>query len=239
MEELSNVNVNDEFLFREGKKGFVAWDSDGRAILSKVKSNGYYRVSKILRKAPNFTLVQVEKVVKDLYDGISVEEAKQVLTKFGFKFIERPFVYDRTQYGEENTEEVQILAYNVESGIIAIGESWDGKERFNTFNFTRPGINGFEIRIKNMGYSQGSGNFAVFNSEFSTCEDFLETLLSFKANNMEWTYNMSLHLWTYADKFDDCDKMFQAARQRIFLFPEEAQEMLKNTSDMKLALAGC
>ena len=141
------VKVGDVLYFQESfnKKrneySFVGKKNHwGKFVISKENfhRSGFFEIKSILKDKNNFALVELGERVcpEDLYPEISLDEAKKVLTKFGFEIFEK--VISFTDDGEKRTE-TQLLAWNKEKGLWINGTTWYG-EKFNNLELTIPNV---------------------------------------------------------------------------------------------------
>lgn len=231
-----NCEVNDIVLVRKGKNDkLIAYTYLGKVIIpiNKIKC-GYAKIIEIIRVAEKYILVRMENVVKDYYDNISYEEFKEVLQINGYKIgFDRPFE-TKYEYGTEH----QILAYNLNKGIIIVAETFYGSKTFNSIDVYCPNINGLGKRIPMM--SQASSTMTILDLCHGRNSEFPIQWINSFVENKNWNSRDDISLWTYADSNDNYEyktnnkygfeaySLWTDTIDRILLVDKEIENILGN-----------
>jgi hypothetical protein len=122
--------IDDIILIIKGRDNkLISYTDYGKVIIpiNQVKV-GYAKITETIKNAEKYILVKAENIILDYYDSILYEEFKEVLKIRNFKIgFDRPF---ETKYGYGT--EHQILAYNLENGLIIVAETFYGSKTFNS-----------------------------------------------------------------------------------------------------------
>lgn len=210
--------MNNIVRFAKGKKGnYIAYNSDGKIILSRnnVKS-GYYKLNNIEEKE-NVIIADTTPVPYDYFPGISYDKFLKVLKYNGFKigFIE-DFHY---MSGDYSGDDHMIFAYDMKTHIIIVAESWNSGKYFNKINVYCPGL-GF-LNAKNKLFSHGSCAMSIFDlvrhditdkniGVIHSIKDTMSDIIKDGKN----IYKESISLWNYSEKRHD-EEFFNKSRQKI------------------------
>ena len=232
-----NCEVNDIVLVREGKDNkLIAYTYWGKVIIpiNKIKC-GYAKIVEVVKIADNYVLAKMENVIKDYYDDIPYEEFKEALKLNGYKIgFDRPF---DTKYGYGT--EHQILAYNLDNGIIIVAETFYGSKTFNSIIAYCPNVNalGFRHRLMSSGSSTMTELNLCHGRNFELPLEHINTLIE----NKYWNSRDDINLWTYADsdlyneyttnnKYGfDAYSLWADTIDRILLADEEIEQILGNS----------
>ena len=156
------TNNNNIVRFHKGKKkGFIAYDNNGKIILSRDKSvkEGYYKLSNI-EERDNVILADTQRVPYDYFPDITYNEFLDVLKSNGFKigFIEDfHYVYDDYE-GDDHL----VFAYDMKTHIIVVAESFDSGMCFNLIHTYCPGMSIFNL-LRSRLISHGDSQMTVLD----------------------------------------------------------------------------
>lgn len=239
------LNIGDVIVFYEGKdEKSVAYCPSGKVILCRDRNMplGYAEITSVQDKG-NYFLVDAKHIVKDLYSGIAYEDFIGALAEQRYKIgFDRIFGNDRDGILHD---EHQILAYNMEFGIIIVATTASDHEweRMASIEAYCPGLAlGGVMHIRY--FVHGSEDIAVF--DFARCSgngcDFLQNLHRIMENcSPQWPKQASISLSTYADKETLLNGeeigTWDATICRIYAVPD-VKEIMKNCTDFwyKVAL---
>lgn len=141
------IYVGDIVFFRETyneKRGHYSFTGKktpwGKIIISEKNHHrgGFFRIKHIAKDKENYALVSLGERVDpmELYPEITMEEAKDVLHRWGFKTFEKTVSF---KAGGKDRTETQLLGWNKDKGIWVNGTTWDG-ERFNNLEIKVPNV---------------------------------------------------------------------------------------------------
>lgn len=232
-----NCKVNDIFLIRPGKDDkLITYTELGKVIIPVNKINkGYAKVTEIVKIAEKYILVKMENVIKDYYDKIPYEEFKKVLKINGFKIgFDRPF---ETQY--EYGIEHQILAYNLNNGIIIVAETFYGSKTFNSIEVYCPNVNGLGLRNPLM--SSGSYNMTKLNLCRGTNFEFPLQKINKMVKDKIWNSDNDIQLWTYADtdNYTEYTSSYKYGFKAYALWEDTIDRILLADKDLESILGNC
>lgn len=175
---------------KEKKKNFAGYSYDGKTILSRevVDSEGYYKLHDV-EELDNAIIADTERVPYDYFPNITYAEFLEVLKYNGFKigFIEE----FKNKYNDCGGKDYLVFAYDMETHMVIVAESWNSGECLNTIKVYCPGMNCFENdRTKNKLFIQGDSNVSVFNLTYYDVEDKnIGVIHSFKSGMKEIVAN--------------------------------------------------
>lgn len=204
--------------FMKGKKkGYIGYDAYGKVILARNEVQiGYYKISNI-EEREKVILVDAERIPYDYFPDITYNEFLDVLKYNGFKigFIE-DFHYVRGNY---ESDDHLVFAYDVETHIVIVAQSWKNGKSFNSIDVYCPGMNCFDVRSKL--FSNGNSSICVFNLCYEDVLNknkgafhiFKENMDGIKDNNYKG-YN-SISLWNYSEQSDNTEEFFNRSCQKI------------------------
>ncbi len=222
--------------FMKGKKkGYIAYDANGKIILARNKVEaGYYRLSNI-EEREKVILADAERIAYDYFPDITYKEFLEVLNYNGFKigFIE-DFHY---VCGDYESDDHLVFAYDMETHIVIVAESWENGKTFNSIDVYCPGMNCFHVKSRL--FSSGSGlisifnlcNEDVFNRNKGAIHIFKDNMDSIEDNNYK---EDSISLWNYSEKSDCTEEFFNRCRQKIKR--ADRKDMLELFSQSKIML---
>ena len=212
--------------FREGKKkNIIGHREDGKIILSRndVKP-GYYRLHNEEEKE-RVILTDAERVPYDYFPEISYEEFLKVLEYNGFKigFIE-DFKYN---YSDDRiTNEHMIFAYDMETHMVIVAETFDNGNCFNSIEVYCPGMNCYDGAMRHRLFRHGSS----LGTTFSLCSDDvvcknLGAIHSLKKDTQPivergeniFKGKFSISLWNYAEEGSDEKDFYDRCARKINL----------------------
>lgn len=212
--------------FMEGKnKGFVAYNDNGKIILSRNDVQpGYYKVSNIEEKE-KVILVDTKRVTYDYFPGIDYDEFLEVLkyNKFKIGFIE-DFHYE---HGDYKGDDHLVFAYDMTTHIVIVAESWDSGRCLNGVEVYCPGMNGFHLSVStrvDLGYSSGNNEMSkfelvrskdIFNKNTGEIHILKGKMKPIVESN-ENIYTDSISLYHYAER-GNTPEFFSEARKKIKL----------------------
>ena len=228
------INNGDIVRFTKSKKGIAAHTEVGKVILARhnVKEPGYYKITNLEEKE-KVILCDAERVVYDYYPEITYKEFLDALKENGFKigFIE-DFKYD-------GVDEQLVFAYDLETRMCIVAETWNRDNTFNSINVWMPGENAFD-NTRNKMFSQGNSGCSVFSLTFYDVSYQNEGVLhrykkyvnEYLACRNFYPENESISLWNMAENRvdDNTDEQFLKYRQKIRRADRE---------DMKYIFEGC
>lgn len=198
--DVFKVKDGDVFLFLKGRDDKVLSHSlAGKVIFSrKPIKPGYYIVNNVEDKK-SIVLCDTTEIIVDSFKGIDYDTLLKVLVKHNFKIgFDREFEYN-------NGIEHQIFAYDLDTKMVIVAETWDKGRTFNQILLTCPMISAFELRGIS-GFSHGSSTYVTFDLCNMKAEEPLDkikrTMVKIKdlyGDNFKYKDASSFHLWTYAD----------------------------------------
>ena len=230
MENIYNIKIGDIVLFLEGRDNkLIGHNQMGKVIIPVNNINrGYGKITKIIKNADKFILVEAENVVYDYYDDITYEEFKKVLIKQGYKIgFDREFETEY-EYGTEH----QIFAYDINTGIVIVAETFYGSKTFNSIEVYCPNTNGLYCRDKML--SRGSSIITVFDLCYNYRRGInalkeIKKYCNINSNSPIWE-NEEPSLWTYADKSNN---IWEDTIDRILLCDKEIEKIFINSKRLK------
>lgn len=252
MIEFKGLQVGDKVLAQHGKYNrMVAYTDTGKVILlngDNIKE-GYVELLTI-EERDNCIIADAKNVIYDTYSNIDYKTFLQVLPVCNFKI-----GYDiRFTKSDNDCESVgiehQIFAYNMETGIIIVAETFDECKVFNAINVYIPNVNGLVLSSNRMkGFISGSFDMAEFNIA-NTSVMTLRKLLNFAEHNQKetngvknrWGIACTPSLWTSSDLLEDYSKeeyesmygglhpfgLWNATIGRILLVDREIEDLFTN-----------
>ena len=228
--EIKNILPHDIMRFSKGKKeNIIGHREDGKIILSRnhVKEPGYYKLNNP-EEREYVILADAERVPYDYFPEISYEEFLKVLEYNGFKigFIE-DFKYN---YSDDRvTNEHMIFAYDMETHMVIVAETWDNGNCFNSIEVYCPGMNCYEGSMKSRLFSKGNDLETTFTLCFHDIYNKNMGVIHLLKRDMRpivergeniFKDNISISLWNYAengagdkDFFDKCARKINLANR--------------------------
>lgn len=235
--DIFDCKVGDIFLLKKGRDDkLITSDKIGKIIIpvNNLKI-GYAKITKILKRAERYTLVEMENVISDYYEGINYEEFLKVLKFNKFKIgFDRPFEY-------EDGIEHQILAYNLDNGIVIIAETFYQCKIFNSIDVYAPNVNMLTFTKCPM-LSMISSTMAVFDLCRNHKFDFPLQKIMELIKDKKWNERENISLWTYADKEEETIKnteyiggsdLWKNTIDRILLADKDIEQILGNCKHLK------
>ena len=158
------VKVNHIVRATVGKNNnVVAYDDYGKIVLFKNNVyTGWVKITSVKEKEKCYIVTGENVYGYDFYkeyeeEGVEsiktcdYEEFKQVLINNGYTIgFEYPFKYEMYDGLVDDiaiyhqTEEIQIFAYDIKTGVVIVGETWDNKKSFISIEVTIPNVSCFE-----------------------------------------------------------------------------------------------
>lgn len=204
-------------LFVESSKpqsnGLISWDNNGKIIIARnsdYEKPGYYDYS-IVKKKERCTIVDLgDRHAEDLYQGITLKEAIEVLKKFGFEIYTNEY-HLKQKAGKmihDYEHETHLIAWNTERSIFINASTW-GNESFNNF----------DIRIPTHGTSYLNLPYSSWCSEYTELRMSNKVNLSniFKITEMDkYMKNDKIHasVYSYIHRYAD-DNEKECAKKEI------------------------
>lgn len=233
-----NCEVGDIVLVKTGNDDrLIAHTECGKVIIPiNIVKCGYAKISEVVKIAEKYILVKMENVVKDYYDSISYEEFKEALKINGYKIgFDRPF-----ETKPEDDIEHQILAYNLDNGVVVVAETYFSGETFNTIDVYCPNVNGLHRNIYME--SRASSTMTVLDLCHEKNFEFPLQWINGLVENKYWDSRDYINLWTYADSDDDnrfkannkygfeATSLWVDTINRILLADKEIENILGNSA---------
>ena len=226
--------------FEKGKKeNFIGHTEEGKVILSRNEADaGYYELSNIAEKE-TVIVANTKKVPYDYFPGITYEEFLDVLQYNGFKI---GFIEDfHRENGDYSGDDHLVFAYDLNTRIIIVAESWDSGRTFNSIEVYCPGIDAFKVKTRL--FSHGSGDLAVFNLVYT--DIFYQNIgvIHMLKENMKaiveagknvYRGNHIISLWNNSED-SDAENFYEKSREKIKL--ADRNDMIKLFSNADLMLA--
>lgn len=228
--EIKNILPHDIMRFSKGKKkNIIGHREDGKIILSRnhVKEPGYYKLNNP-EEREYVILADAERVPYDYFPEISYEEFLKVLEYNGFKigFIE-DFKYNHSD--DRVTNEHMIFAYDMETHMVIVAETWENGKCFNSIEVYCPGMNCFDGAMRYRLFRHGNSLGTMFSlcSDDVACKN-LGVIHSLKKDMQPivergeniFKGKFSISLWNYAengsgdkDFFDKCARKINLANR--------------------------
>lgn len=237
MEKISEHSI---VRFEHGKKGnFIGHTEEGKVILSRNKADaGYYELSNVEEKE-TVIVANTKKVPYDYFPGITYDEFLDVLRYNGFKigFVEDFHHVNGNYTGDDHL----VFAYDMDTHIIIVAESWDSGRTFNSIEVYCPGIDAFKVKTKL--FSHGSGDLAVFNLVYTDIFYQNKGVIHMLKENMHeiveagknvYTENHIISLWNNSED-SDAENFYEKSREKIKR--ADRSDMLKLFAHADLMLA--
>lgn len=189
---------------KPGSNGLISWDDSGKIIIARNTGDddkpGYYDYS-IVKKKERCTIVDLgDSHVEDLYSGITIKEAIEVLKKFGFEIYTKEYHLKQEEMIPERDHETHLIAWNTERSIF-INASTFGGETFNNF----------DVRIPTHGTSYLNLPYSSWCSEYTELSMNNKMNLSniFKITEIDkYMKNDKIHasIYSYIHSYTDGDE---------------------------------
>lgn len=230
--------VNNIVRFIKGKKGTIGYNENGKIILSRKNvSIGYYKLSNIIEKE-KVILADTERIPYDIFPTITYNEFLNVLKYNGFSigFIE-DFCYT---CGDYTSNEHLIFAYDIETHIIIVAETWAGEKSFNTIDIYCPGMSIFHINPALKLPFCGNASMTIFRINDNDIWNKNLGIIHLMKNNMRYIvenqkniYKDTISLWNYSEKLESL-KDFEESRKKIK--QANRKDMIELFKDSKLMM---
>ena len=231
---------------KHDRESFIGNDNECKIIISDriPDFEGKYKIAEVKKLADNYSIVSLgdREKPEDLFSGIGLDDAIDVLKKFGFEVFIRDYDYctgwdDRNE--ETHTYEHQLIAWHHKLGIFVNGGTWDSGTHFNNLDIKCPNIFGCVIgRVGGLRFSQSSGNEVTIDVVNSYSHRILSSIINklqymkiekgievshningkktyFDLNNYDMNKN------THDELLVDCDKIYN-------MLPESGKEFMDN-----------
>ena len=190
---------------KPGTNSLISWDDNGKIIIARNSDDekpGYFDYS-IVAKKERCTIVELgDRHVEDLYRGITLNEAIEVLKKFGFEIYTKEYHITKKagKMIHDCDHETHLIAWNTERSIFINASTWDNE----TFN-------NLDIRIPSHGTS-------YLNLPYSSwCSEYTE--ISMNKMNLSKIFKI-----TEMDKYMKNDKIHASVYSYIHKYIDEYDE---------------
>lgn len=234
-------------LVKQGKKGFIAYDPVGKIILPSRESNinkeGWVRIQNVVVEKPNYYIANmVPEYAYDYYNGIHIDELKDVLRSFWFKIgFELPFKHEID--GQE-MDELAVFAYHMKTGTTCWIETFTFPDEkpycdYNSVRISRPGVNGHHIVGHNYLAESGSGdhcNFDLYRYKNNNgAMHPMHFIMSLPSESNIWKRDTPC-LFTYEERHMS-NNVWSDALDRILLCDPEIEELFIGNERMEAIFA--
>lgn len=192
---------------KPGTNGLISWDDNGKIIIARNSDDekpGYFDYSIIANKE-RCTIVELGgRHVEDLYHGISLEEAIDVLKEFRFEIYTKEYHLKQDKMIPERDKrdhETHLIAWNTERSIFINASTWYS-ETFNNFDVTIPSHG---TSYLNLPYRSWCSECTVLstNNKMNLSKIFKITEMDKYMKNDKIPASIYTYIHSYADECDE------------------------------------
>jgi hypothetical protein len=231
----SQIKLDDIILIQPGKnESFISYTEFGKVIIivncPDIKI-GYAKVTNVIKESEKFIMVEAINIAYDYYNDIGYDEFIEVLKLLNYKIgFERPFQSD---YGND----YQLLAYNVDTGIVIIGETYYGGKTFNSIKVHCPNVC---ATTRLPCFSMGNVNMSILDLCYGRNIKNMLRKLDLRITNPVWHVDEDLSLWTYIDSKSYLSGVdYRWGFSASILWGSTIDRLLLVDEDIEQILGGC